>query len=1190
MISAFPDPNPGFATGIETFLKLICCFYFELKEKFLCKRNLRKYKMNWMGGARNRVKATSEKKKQREFFQRQRQNAVQASVMKGRETVPALSHDLISFYLSERNLLKRAPKSKPTQIIKEDLEKKSNIFDIDLSETPLERHLKRRDRNLPQGWKIKEPTETQNPKEMASELFEKFEGLDRQNEHIQEQLPKMNELADGDTNCFTSSKPDYMRSEQSSSPTSGIQANYLQDMENAKDSFSLPSHLMQTPDINEAFKKYVSLEKMRQQRNGFKNHQEADSKYSEFLLHKDWEKALEKNPMNYQKHFDYKSNKCNKKPKYFEDMNAVLSRHALGENSFLSSMNSQPSFSELSKYTFSAMPTKVSRYSAHSHKSDTYVGNSGSKNYRNTIRELEKMINEANLQDDLDHSPRFEEIHSEHFSGMDAYQSPFNSVSSSSSSGMSIPVFFQRKRKRGDEHSINNCNVSYKKVKKYVSDLKHFDFEESVVNHKKKIKISNTTVLTPKHARQIDEKRSFRYSCDTKSFNTSSKGNSSKSLLPSSFLSYFPTPAVVRRKRELETEPAPEFPPRKPSEDISDACETEMNGSVRYCDKLEDSKSEDSKRFFVNSDTLKHSIYPPNKGQLNDETIENFRKIACTIDAATSPFQISKYSESISKCKFSVNTEKHENEFFCRKEDNLGTSQMKAYENSHSAENFCPNCETDFRNISMQVVDAGITEKGYITPDISRENILSSLQYSDDIANDSLDNKSNAKSDIIAVESREHPPTIHNTPVKHCKGYSKIGKVRLNVNASSSEKIEDLLPHTESTTPPRNCCEKVTHTHIAEECASKLISCNSPPKAENGIIKPVILSKNVLCSIQNPDDRTSDSLDNKPNVKNYLDAFECSEDPPTVPNTPEKYCTGYSKMRKGGLNVRTSNSEEDEDLLPPTEPATPLQNCYEKPMRSNVVEDCVSKLISCNSAPKIIKNGEDTSDYVSILQTQSSSQEKNRTTETTFKNTEKLVETSDKSRSDFEKPIPNAEVETLHNKLEANPFILNIRTYMSMESMENADASPSSTVKQASNNLSLSLKNSQNQEAVNNLLRADNKEEISINVSSNDHSTSSFDVIISEGNSKKEKKTGSLISPNHEIVNTVGLNAHHDSLISHSNNELEMKKSDKLIIASPEEVSSSSDPERDETSNKRNTVDVAVQATVTMNNAWSQVD
>ncbi|KAF8764048.1 hypothetical protein HNY73_022169 [Argiope bruennichi] len=1014
-----------------------------------------------MGGARNRVKGISEKKKQREFFQRQRQNAAQASVIKCSATAPALSHDLISFYLSERNLLKQTSKSKPTQIIKEDLDKRSsNIFNIDLSETPLERNAKRKDRNLPQGWKIKIPTEARNSKDKSSELYEKFEEFERENGHILEELPKMNEMVNEDKNYAASSITDYMNSERCGSPTSGIHATYLKEMENAKDNFSLPSYLKQTPDINEAFKKYVSLEKKRQQRNGFNNHQKP---HSEFLFNKDWEKILQKENMNQQNHFGYKTCKSTNKPKYFDNMDAVLSRHAVGENLLISSMNSQPTFSELSQYTFSSMPTKVSRHSAHSQKNDISAetsGNSDSKSYRTTIRELEKMIEEANLQDDLHDSPRFEHINSEHFSGMDAYQSPLNSASSSSSSGMSIPFFFQKKRKHDEENSINNCNFTYKKIKKYITDSKQFDFEQSVVNHKKKIKISNTTLLTPKRAIKTDEKRSFQYSCDAKSFKTrsSGKGNCNKSLLPSSFLSYFPTPAIVKRKKEAETEHTFEFPVKKPSADFSDACEREVNDSMRFCDKIYDTKSENSERFLANTD-LKHTVYFPNNGPSNGGMIENFKKVACYADAATSPFQISKYPETVSKCNSPINIKKCEGNFFSKKEVSPGTPQITAYENNRSPENGDVNCETGSRKLSTAEIDENITEDGNITPDISKKIIFWSFQNSN---NKNNDNKQNVKTD----------------------------------------------------------------------------KCNA-----------------------------------------RFNAVESDEDPPTIPNTPEKFYKGYKKTGDSRLNLNTYSSEEDGDLSS-TKPTTPLRNLCVKTKHTNIVQDCVLKLISPSSPPKIIKNRADT---VSLIQLHSKSEDKNSTTDIVLKNAEDLLETSNESKHISEKSIPIEEVKTFHNDLEANPFILNISTYMNMG---NADTLISPENTDILNERSLNSIENQNKETINPLLRAD---DISTTYSPNDHLTPPSNLMASEVNLTKEDKTksvqieGSVIPPNQETVDLVGLNPH-------PYNELEMKKSDKLIIASSEEVSSSSsDPEIDVTSNK-NTVDVGIEAIVTMNDAWTQKD
>ncbi|GFU25859.1 uncharacterized protein NPIL_157971 [Nephila pilipes] len=761
--------------------------------------------MNWMGGARNRVRAMSDKKKQKEFFQAKRRSAAQKSIIKNTSTIPALSHDLISFHLVERNLRRKIPMPKPTQVIKEDLEKRSsNIFDVDLSETPLERYSVGTNKNLPQGLKIKNSIDKINSEENGSDIDEMFHETALQNnvyateKEFQKFLLRSGDNI-GNLNKYKPQELNFETNVFTGSPVySKLQTTYHYPKKSPKMNFSSPQDLIRTPDIHESFKKYINKDKMNQLENGNNNHYNSDFEYSETFEHNTLQKAFEKELLHEGKYSENSTinRKPSKKFKMFKNMNAVLSRHEQDEEINFALKNSQPTFSELSKCTFSSIPTKAATrdYGEILRNNDSddrhsYL-QSDSKSYREKLNELEKMIRKANMkrQKILKNSPEFEySPQSNRFKNnlsSDFFQSPQDSTSSSSSSGMNIPTFFQRKRIHGDHHSINNCDVtSYKKIRRSVIDSNCFDIE---VNRRKKIKISNTTVLTPKYSKRIDERHSIKYLYDTKFLSTEKIGDSnedlSKPLFPPSFLSYFPTPIVTRSRNESNV-------PQESSTTkiISEQLAQILNDRKKdYNDKSFDENISFNQNYLKNyemperissyNSTSNCSINHQNDYHVKENSTHNI-PIVCTIDAATSPLPNLKYFETNSNSIAPKNSEKLGNESFFPEDNSDGIPEHNSLSEHVCDKIVYQQLDTTHSNDSLNKTDTSNIIK---VNTFNNKNVNTFSESEMKVSENHL-NEIEFQNDKFTGSIDDFPPTVPNTPNKYHKFRSK-GKIQDELN------------------------------------------------------------------------------------------------------------------------------------------------------------------------------------------------------------------------------------------------------------------------------------------------------------------------------------------------------------------------------------------------------------------------
>lgn len=95
--------------------------------------------MNWVGGARNRIKRNQEQKVQREFFKKRKLQSANDSRIQDMAVTPSLSRDLLTFNLLQIKSREDSKKAKPVKVIYHDLEKvnKGKTIHADIPETPL---------------------------------------------------------------------------------------------------------------------------------------------------------------------------------------------------------------------------------------------------------------------------------------------------------------------------------------------------------------------------------------------------------------------------------------------------------------------------------------------------------------------------------------------------------------------------------------------------------------------------------------------------------------------------------------------------------------------------------------------------------------------------------------------------------------------------------------------------------------------------------------------------------------------------------------------------------------------------------------------------------------------------------------------------------------------------------------------
>ncbi|GFQ66485.1 uncharacterized protein TNCT_13001 [Trichonephila clavata] len=1056
--------------------------------------------MNWMGGARNRVKAMSEKKKQKEFFQAKRRSAVQKSITKDTSTIPALSHDLISFHLVGRNLKRKIPVSKPTQVIKEDLEKRSSLFDIDYSETPLERNPAFKSKSLPGGWKIKKPKYKSNPEENGSDTSKDFQETAVQNDiyTTENEFQKFLQENGYDNRNFNIYKPQELNLETNypvDSPTySKSKAAYFYPNESPEKNFSLPQDLMRTPDIHESFKKYIHLDKMRHLKNGRRDHYNSDFEYSEAFVNNALQEAFGKKILHRGTNSDNSTmnRKSSKKFKMFKNMNEVLSRHERNKEINLAAKSSQPTLSELSKCTFSSIPTKVSRDCGqilrNNDSSDRHSPfQFDSKSYRHRLNELEKMIRKTNIQRqkiqensaDFGYSPQSDRSGEEYNFSSEFFQSPPDSTPSSSSSGTSIPAFFQKKKTHRDHHSMNNCDItSYKKVRSVI-DSNCFDIE---VNRKKKIKISNTTVLTPKYSERVNERHSIKYLYDAKSHPTkkidSIKGDFSKPLFPSSFLNFFPTPTVMRSRKESNvpqdsscTKIIPE-PPVQISNDRKKDYDVKSSDEVISLNHNYPKNYKISEKPSPYNNTLNCSINHQPDNIRKDESPHSIKTTVYTTDTATSPFPFVEYFKTEPHLKGPKNTENFENESVFPEEDIPGTPQVTSY--------------------SEHIPDNNVPQQLHTINTIETNNLA----------------------------------MLHNS----------------------------------------------TEVNICPV-----------PESEGNVIE------NQLNKIQLQQDNF---IGNRNNL------------PPTIPNTPDKYSKYLSK---GKMLEDTIIKMQDERnvgnlikvplSLGETAPNTPVQIFNRNIVRKNLIQECISRLAAHDTSQQRVYQAKETlfPDDGEMLKTPSSSQLLNDINEKAVQS----PNTSSRIASTIEKLNTSKNISTFQDNLEANPFIVNISTYMTMAKTKPSPShSPvkKDTVDSPSTQTDNSSEDVENI-TINNLKSEDIPKkdmEISVNIPLAPYTT------INEVNAEDEEKDNEVPEDNSEDNNdcntseSKNIKVETDTAMNCTEVASKWEAADAVrILASSDEVSSSSS-DREKDLNKQHvkspTFDEAVQATVDMIDAWCQVD
>ncbi|KAG8186336.1 hypothetical protein JTE90_005868 [Oedothorax gibbosus] len=889
--------------------------------------------MNWMGGARSRIKAISTEKKQREFFEKRRRSAFLTPSSKSPISVPALSQDLISFHLSQRNLLKKSQVSKPTVVIRQDLNNRA-IYDVDLhmnlskvnlDQPPVSKN------GLPKVWKMKQHLTNVNSSQgsivgsnkrresLNTSMLEEYQIPSSGTPNAPQQFTKSNDLLNQEIGNASQMFPKSFDEKSRNIPTNGEHGSQSVFVTR------VPRFPPETPDIHEAFKKHVYINKMSQPQKDIPVNTNSDEEYKR--LQKLLKQSLKKDML----HLKSKHGPL-KKSRFLESMNSTLSRK---ENEMAN--NPKFSYSDLSKCTFESMPRKVNRNAELEDEVSKTVHSelSDHKSYRDRMHELEEMIAEAR------------HINSkESMSLSDCGVSPIDSTSSSSSSGNNIPVFFQRKRKLGngsDDHSF----TSIKKIKRSISDSKSVGgIADGLVNHHRKIKISDTTVLNSMYAEEIKKSNIIKTIIDSKVHveDLNPYAAFSENVCGRSFFSGFVTPDFkISQYKKSESS-------SKKAKNIYAAVHKYKNSSNFRTEEENDfNYSSHSQNTITNSEDRSNGLYKTIVLSPSDITTSDLHNMKY-YEAQSSPS-----NENVKSNYEMVDRSIVDSEFDSKDKDTiLSNSTLEKHdivEKVNEQISVAPKEHnslvdaTNFVNFKKSELDSeSIYNNKLLKVDVATSPFLNKMEDKK-INFRHISNNENYIDDHGILVNVKIPETIS----VNCKANSdqkydidpKCNEVTKKDINTISQTMEDISNAVNSNTL-NNIYPRYFTTRDNNQMGNIKAVMNSVSAADSLCVSPTFSNISTTCTevltLNNGYQTKIDSskiieksLTPKINTNSVIECdLSTSEYPSTVPSTPQysnecqPVLMSYGSVEKPLINVETFSDEE----LPPTAPTTPIRISY----------------------------------------------------------------------------------------------------------------------------------------------------------------------------------------------------------------------------------------------------------------------
>ncbi|XP_042897839.1 putative uncharacterized protein DDB_G0282133 [Parasteatoda tepidariorum] len=511
--------------------------------------------MNWVGGARSRVKAENDKKKQREFFEKQRKKTSSSNVNESL-SVSTLSHDLITFYLKQRNLKKGSVPSKPLKMMKQNLDKRSNSFvlhaTLPLPETPLEDNPVSKNKIMKNSW------EARNSKfENGIETEMRFNGQISLNQAKTHQTSSDSEINIADIYDVENISREYAEKDTPENTNDLVNQSgngvledsffktdrQFMDISNAcRDDVADVDQLKRAGKVNDNFR--TSSENVK-----FSPNKKDTNAFFDIFLHKTLKEINTEKP--FRSKISQNQNRSKKKMKILDKMNSYLNNHEKKKKSLNAVLHkSKLSYSRISQCTVESMPLKVSRDMGRpSIAEPTY-------DYRRSLDDLETMIENCDLKlKKRNKSHVYDTFWTAHKGDNHDIANMSSNVQLSStdstSSSSSPSTIFSCAHMNIDPLHPTKYMPSYEMFQASLKQSETLKVKNGTLSHRKKFKLSNTHLKD-----SFGFESDFQKKLNPYGFDHANNSKSKNIQKPSSVLSYFPSPMVVRLQNLQNANPA----------------------------------------------------------------------------------------------------------------------------------------------------------------------------------------------------------------------------------------------------------------------------------------------------------------------------------------------------------------------------------------------------------------------------------------------------------------------------------------------------------------------------------------------------------------------------------------------------------------------------------------------------------